>query len=336
MDQQGISVTIVMAAYNGAEFVREQIESIQSQTHSNWTLSVRDDLSSDTTLRILEEMAQDDSRIRIVRDDKGNLRQCQNFNELLSIVKADKYVMCCDQDDVWFERKIEITLREMLKAESACPSGTPLLVFTGFRVADRNLHPLADLHFQNVRNLEKFDLRSLLGYGYVYGCTVMLNHRLLEESLPISAYAENHDYWIALTAAVLGKIVFVDEETMIHRKHAFAVTGGPHHNGLRARTKRHLLSRTSHERQLVKLDLQMISFNQFLRSKGNATSLMDAYVDALQSGGLNRLLKMIKLRIRKEGTPQQVIYYIDMLIVGRRGALQSGSSDLAGQGAAHG
>jgi len=328
MDQKEISVTIVMATYNGARFVREQIESIQGQTHLNWTLFVRDDHSSDTTLRILEEMAQDDSRIKIVRDSKGNLRACQNFNTLLSLVRADKYVMCCDQDDVWLERKIEVTLREMLKAERFHPSGTPILVFTDFRVADSSLQPLVNLHIQNVRNLEQFDLRSLLGYGYVYGCTVMLNHRLLEEALPISIYAENHDYWIALTAAVLGRIVFVDEETMIYRRHASAVTGGPRHNGLRARIKRHLTNRASHEMQLVKLDQQMISFNQFLRSKGNAISLMDAYVDALQSGRLNRLIKMIRLKIKKQGTPQQIVYYIDTLMLGSKGVLQSGSPDL--------
>lgn len=326
MDQQGISVTIVMATYNGAAFVREQIVSIQRQSHSNWTLVVRDDHSNDNTLGILEEMAQDDPRIRIIRDIKGNLRQCQNFNELLAIVKADKYVMCCDQDDIWLERKIEVTLREMRKAERSSPTGTPLLIFTDFRVVDRNLQTLSDHNavIRNVRSFKEFDLRSLLGYNYVWGCTMMVNHRMLEEALPISSHAESHDSWIALAAAALGKIFFVDEVTMHYRRHTSAVTGGPDIDGWRARIERHLLSRRNYEAQCARVDLRMISFNHFLQSKQKANTLMDAYVDALQSGRFNKLLKMITLRIRKQGIPQQAIFYINILTAKRKdSAVQS-------------
>ena len=51
-------ITIIMAAYNGQEYINEQLESIKNQTYRDWRLVVRDDGSSDKTVDILKKFAK--------------------------------------------------------------------------------------------------------------------------------------------------------------------------------------------------------------------------------------------------------------------------------------
>ena len=317
MNQVETRVVIVMATYMGSAYVRDQIESVQRQTHHNWVLLVRDDQSQDNTLEIVEEMAARDSRIRILRDDRGNLRQCQNFNALLMAASRESYVMCCDQDDIWFATKIEKTLATMKEGEETYGSESPILVFTDFKVVGLGMKTISEhnIVIERIRNLPEFNLLSLLGYDYVYGCTTMLNQRLMEESLPISEDAQNHDYWLALIAAALGRIVFLDERTMLYRRHETALTGGPGMDSWRLRFERHVAGRTKYYENIVHQERQMTSFFHFLVGKGMKNELLQAYMDAIGSTGMRKVVKLRRLGIRKQGLAQEFAYYVDILLM---------------------
>ncbi len=319
MDHLETKVVIVMATYMGSAYVRDQIESLQRQTHQNWELLVRDDQSLDNTVEIVQEMALWDSRIRILRDDRGNLKQCQNFNALLMSARRESYVMCCDQDDIWFADKVETTLAIMKEAEELYGSEKPILVFTDFKVVGLGMKTISEnnIVIERVRSLAEFNLLSLLGYDYVYGCTTMLNRRLMEESLPISEDAQNHDYWVALTASVLGKIVFLDERTMLYRRHETAVTGGPRMSSWTSKFERHVVGRKTHYENIVRQERQITSFYHFLVGKGIKSDLLQAYMKAIGNTGLRKAAKLIRLRIRKQGLAQELAYYVDILLMRR-------------------
>ena len=58
-----MKVTILMSTYNGENFLAEQIESIQQQTYTDWTLLIRDDGSKDKTRYIIKRFSlEDDSQ----------------------------------------------------------------------------------------------------------------------------------------------------------------------------------------------------------------------------------------------------------------------------------
>ena len=50
------NIDILMATYNGASYIRTQIQSLQAQTLTDWKLYIHDDGSSDDTMSILKEM----------------------------------------------------------------------------------------------------------------------------------------------------------------------------------------------------------------------------------------------------------------------------------------
>ena len=97
-------IEILMATYNGEKYIEEQIDSIINQTYTNWELLIRDDKSKDNTASIIEEYEKKDSRIKLLRDEKGNLGFVKNFEELLKNSQKD-FIMFSDQDDIGNQTK---------------------------------------------------------------------------------------------------------------------------------------------------------------------------------------------------------------------------------------
>src|SRR5688572_7067998 len=216
-------VSILLATFNGAPFVREQIESIRSQSVGDWTLVIRDDGSTDGTPEILRELAESDARIVLVSDANGRLGAAGNFSRLATraLTGPAGPVLFADQDDVWFSTKIERTLAVLRSAEAARPAKSPILVHSDLTVIDgrgRHLHD-SFMRFQRIRHEGAQPLRTLLVQNFVTGCTVMVNRPLLEMAIPVPAAAMMHDWWLALCAAACGSIEFIKEPTMAYRRH---------------------------------------------------------------------------------------------------------------------
>ncbi len=58
-------VSVIMPAYNAADFIAESIESVRQQTYNNWELLVIDDASLDATSQLVESLAKNDDRIKL-------------------------------------------------------------------------------------------------------------------------------------------------------------------------------------------------------------------------------------------------------------------------------
>jgi teichuronic acid biosynthesis glycosyltransferase TuaG len=102
-------VSVVMPAYNAQRWIAQSIRSVQSQTMRNWELIVVDDCSSDRTRQIVEELAAEDPRIKLVCcEENGGVAKARNRGMDLS--KGD-YVALLDSDDLWYPEKLEHQLR---------------------------------------------------------------------------------------------------------------------------------------------------------------------------------------------------------------------------------
>ena len=76
-------VSIAMSSYNGERFIKEQIDSILEQSHSNFELIITDDGSSDTTIEIIKNYQKNDTRIKLYQNEV-NLGFVQNFGKAIS------------------------------------------------------------------------------------------------------------------------------------------------------------------------------------------------------------------------------------------------------------
>src|SRR5574344_1012028 len=119
-----MSVAILLSTFNGGEYIRDLILSLEAQTYNDFLLYIRDDGSSDSTLRKLGEFSITYHNVIIMHDNIKHRMAANSFRWMLENVSAD-YYMFCDQDDIWLPNKIEVFLNEMYKIED---SDTPSLV----------------------------------------------------------------------------------------------------------------------------------------------------------------------------------------------------------------
>lgn len=138
-------IAILMATYNGEKYLQEQIDSILSQTYTDWTLYIQDDGSSDNTIGIINSYIQKEKKCVLI--DRGLTRQGagMNFMSLLNIVES-QYYMFCDQDDIWLPNKIVISLNK-IKEEENKHKDTPIIVHTDRTHVDSQLNTICKSEF---------------------------------------------------------------------------------------------------------------------------------------------------------------------------------------------
>ena len=90
--------SILIPVFNGEQLIAQCIESALSQTFSNFELLICNDASTDNTLEILEQYAEKDKRIRILRHET-NQRALIARNDLIRAAKG-KYCIFADADDI--------------------------------------------------------------------------------------------------------------------------------------------------------------------------------------------------------------------------------------------
>ena len=212
-------IAILMATYNGEKYICQQIDSILSQTCKDWELYIHDDGSTDNTIAAVESYVEKyPDKIHLI-DGKSTGGAKYNFFYMFGQVEAP-YYMTCDQDDVWLEKKIELTYDKMLtiedKADISC------LVYPELRVVDSELNTIADTMsgYQSL-DCHKRTINQFILQNSVTGCTMMVNRALRDKMLRITDIDNTimHDWWAALVAAQFGKTAFIDEPTILYRQH---------------------------------------------------------------------------------------------------------------------
>jgi glycosyltransferase involved in cell wall biosynthesis len=223
-------IRILMCTFNGAAYVREQIDSILCQdTTEPFELWISDDGSSDATLTILREMEQQyPDRIRVSVENPPTGSACRHFLTLFSEGAAEHadYLMFSDQDDVWKPSKIRKSLAAMHAVEAVYQNSTPVLVHCDSEIVDKELHPVADsfVKYQKMTP-SRCGFHQLLVQNNVVGGAMMINHALAERLVDIPEHAVMHDQWIALVAAAFGQIRFIPEALYLYRQHGDNVLG---------------------------------------------------------------------------------------------------------------
>lgn len=98
-------VSIITPSYNSEKYISETIESVLTQTYSNWEMLIVDDMSTDDSLQIIKAYTKKDSRIKLIRSER-NLGPAKARNRAIKEANG-KYIAFLDSDDIWLHNKLE-------------------------------------------------------------------------------------------------------------------------------------------------------------------------------------------------------------------------------------
>ena len=203
-----------MAAYNGARHISEQIDSILPELGPDDELIVVNDCSTDDTAAIVA--AVPDGRIRLINAEQ-NRGYVATFERALQEARGE-FVFLSDQDDVWLPGRVELMI--------AALDGKSMVVsncrhFDGALGSFHEIRLRAKDSTHHLRNL----LGIVVGYRLHWGCAMAVRGTLLEQVLPFPHYMnESHDQWLATVGNVNGSIVYMEEDTILHRLHGENLT----------------------------------------------------------------------------------------------------------------
>lgn len=98
-------VSIITPNYNCKNFIAQTIESVLSQTYTNWEMLIVDDCSTDGSYEVALEYASSDKRIKVIRNEK-NCGAAVSRNKAIEISNGE-FIAFLDSDDLWVPEKLE-------------------------------------------------------------------------------------------------------------------------------------------------------------------------------------------------------------------------------------
>jgi glycosyltransferase involved in cell wall biosynthesis len=236
-------ISVAMGTYNGEHFIREQLESLAQQTLLPYELVVRDDASTDRTLRRVEEFARDAPfPVRIYKNNT-RLGYPDNFIKAAGLTRGE-WIAFCDQDDVWLPKKLE----QVGAGIAEC--GGLVLVVHSAELVNEHLERTGG-RYPNIRRRRIVGTLAHSQTPLYPGFCCTFARALLDEvrwDVEEPRAQHTHDSWICFLANAIGYTYYIPEPLVLYRRHNNTVTGGY--------DRRLLLSTINHARNASSDDYQ--------------------------------------------------------------------------------
>lgn len=211
------ALSVVMATYNGEQFLAAQLDSILGQTMLPDEIVVVDDCSTDSTVSILKCYAEKNHRIKFFVNEK-NVGINGSFSRALQL-SVGEFVFLSDQDDVWLDRKIE----KMMGTWGGAP-----LIYSDAVVVDENggvLHE-REFDYHGEDPVRESNPWFFLHGNCVIGHNMAVTRDLIDRALPIPD-GMVYDNWFALVACCTANLEIVFDPLCLHRIHSSNAMNNP-------------------------------------------------------------------------------------------------------------
>ncbi|SEG21202.1 Glycosyl transferase family 2 [Nitrosospira multiformis ATCC 25196] len=228
-------LSVALASFNGERYIAEQLESIAQQYRLPDELVISDDASTDSTTDIVLRFARHAPFPVQLLEHSERLGSTRNFQTAICACNGD-IIFLCDQDDVWYPKKIELIEAGFIDNHNAGA------VFTDADVVGENLNP------SEIRLWEAFKFNSkeqaqingcdalevLFKHPVVTGATMAFRSIYRDLILPLPDMW--HDAWIALLIGATSSLVALPTPLIAYRQHNSNQLGIPRRGRNRGKT----------------------------------------------------------------------------------------------------
>lgn len=214
-------ISIITPTYNASKFIADTIQSVKSQTHSNWELIIVDDCSTDTTTELVEKEIESDNRIKLIKlMENGGPANARN----IALVQAKgSYIAFLDSDDLWHPLKLEKQLAFMKVNDIA-------FSYTAYRIMKEN-GELTDAVFHVPKHM---NYRNLMANTAIGTLTVMLDSKKIGP-FQMELFRDcSEDYGLWLSILSRGIVAYgINEELAFYRKCERSLSSNKIHSALK-------------------------------------------------------------------------------------------------------
>lgn len=202
------SVSVVMATYNGKQYLAEQLSSVLAEFLPDDELIIVDDGSQDGTLELLDSLKS--PAVRVVRN-LTNVGVFATFERGL-LLSSKEIIFLCDQDDVWLPGK-RAAFVDAFERDPRI-----LVVVSDAQLIDASGSVTAS-SFMATRGGFRGGILSTLVRNRYLGCAMALRRELLVTALPIPRSVPMHDMWLGALGSILGRVHYISVPLMQYRRH---------------------------------------------------------------------------------------------------------------------
>ncbi len=214
-----MKLSVAICTFNGAQFLEQQLASIDGQSVLVDEIVLVDDGSTDQTLVVAAKFSDTGRTPLKIFQNSKRLGSTLNFERAISLCSGD-LIFLADQDDVWAPGKVEqmraafLDDDDLLLAHSDAQmvdADGSSLGYTLFEALGCAPADIAAAHRQGA-------FEALLKRNTVTGATVAFRRRLMDWAQPFPAHSV-HDEWLAWMASAFGKTALVPGTLIDYRQH---------------------------------------------------------------------------------------------------------------------
>lgn len=180
-------VSIITPCYNASRFISQTIDSVLSQTFTDWEMIIVDDGSKDDSSDIVEKYVKKDSRIRLIQQPNGGSANARNHG----IREATgRYIALLDADDLWLPQFLEKQIEFMKEKKAIC-------VYSSYKRIDENSNEiLKPLICRSFVNYKKMQITNFIGCLTGLYDSSKYGKKYLDEKL--KSIRDDYAYWLEI------------------------------------------------------------------------------------------------------------------------------------------
>lgn len=212
------TVCILMSTYNGEKYITEQLNSLLRQKDVNVDIIIRDDGSTDNTVKIVQQYEKYYENIKFFTGE--NIGYERSFYFLMKWAGNYDYYAFSDQDDVWDKDKLISAIDSLEKKDMSIP----IVYWCNLKLVDAELN---FIHYMTTPDDSDFKKGRYIIDKYGYGCTMVFNKALRDLAIKYEPKSKiSHDNWVGLLGIFLGNYIFDNNTYISYRQHGNNVIGG--------------------------------------------------------------------------------------------------------------
>jgi glycosyltransferase involved in cell wall biosynthesis len=209
MPNSNAKVAILLATYNGGEYIQEFLESLCLQSHSDFCLYIRDDGSLDSTCQIAAGYT-DRLEIRFLGAGERMGPAASFFRIMEQAHDSHDCYLFADQDDWWYEDKVERAVAALDSRQEEIA-----LYCSRLEYVDDQLK-----HIGYSRIPKLLTVRNAAVENVATGCTVAVTRKTRREVLSANPRGFiMHDWWLYLFCASMGQVIYDPSPSIKYRQH---------------------------------------------------------------------------------------------------------------------